>query len=119
ALLRLGVPALANEVSARTGASEQQSGGELAPACTATRAQDAAVQIGSIPSALPQHACRGQQHLQPSTPSRLAIDAADLPSRGGERMAECSRGPVIAHPASGSFWRSEERRVGEEAGSGW
>jgi hypothetical protein len=23
--------------------------------------------------------------------------------RGGERMAECSRGRVIAHPASGSF----------------
>jgi hypothetical protein len=65
------------------GASEQQSGGELASACTATRAQSAAVQIGSICPALPQHACRGPQHLQPSTPSRIAIDAADLPSRGG------------------------------------
>jgi ATP-dependent phosphofructokinase / diphosphate-dependent phosphofructokinase len=32
-----------------------------------------------------------------------AIDAADLPSRGGERMAKCSRGRVIAHPASASF----------------
>jgi len=36
-----------------------------------------------ICSALPQHACRRSQHLQPSTPSRLAIDAADLPGRGG------------------------------------
>jgi transposase-like protein len=76
----LGVPALTTELSARTGASEQQSGGELASARTATRAQDAAVQIGSIRSAFPQHACRRPQHLQPSTPSRLAIDAADLPS---------------------------------------
>jgi IS1 family transposase len=67
----------------------------------ATRAQDAAVQIGSICPALSQHACRGPQHLQPSTPSRIAIDAADLPSRGGERMAERSRGSVITHPASG------------------
>ena len=87
--------------AARTGASEQQSGGELASACTATRAQDAAVQIGSICPALSQHACRGPQHLQPSTPSRLAIDAADLSSRSGERMAECGGGNVIAHPASG------------------
>ena len=67
----------------------------------ATRAQDAAVQIGWICPALPQHACRGPQHLQPSTPSRLAINAADLSSRSGERMAECGGGSVIAHPASG------------------
>src|SRR6516225_7966261 len=71
------------------------------PAVAATRAQDAAVQIGSIRPALPQHACRGPQHLQSSTPSRLAINAADLSSRSGERMAECGDGSVIAHPASG------------------
>jgi hypothetical protein len=76
--------------------------GEFASACAAAGAQDAAVQIGSICTALPQHACRGPQHFQPSTPSGLAINAADLPSQGGERMAECSRG-VIAHPASGFF----------------
>jgi hypothetical protein len=45
-----------------------------------SRAQDPALQIGSICSALPQHACRRPQHLQLSTPSHLAIDAADLPS---------------------------------------
>ena len=33
--------------------------------------------------------------------------AADLPGRGGERMAECSRGSVIARPASGSFDRDK------------
>ena len=45
--------------------------------------------------------------LQPSTPSRLAIDPADLPSRAGERMAECSRGSVIARPASGFLDRDK------------
>jgi hypothetical protein len=29
------------------------------------------------------------------TPSRLAINAADLSSRGGERMAECGGGCMI------------------------
>jgi IS1 family transposase len=80
---------------------EKQSRREFASACTATRNQDAAVQIGSICPALPPHACRGAQHLQSSTPSRLAINAADLSSRSGERMAECGGGNVIAHPASG------------------
>jgi len=70
---------------------------ELASACAATRAQDAAVQIGSIRPALPQRACRGPQHLQLSTPSRLAINAADLSNRSGERMAKSSRGRVIAY----------------------
>src|SRR5207248_3990768 len=42
-------------------------------------------------------------HLQPSTPSRLALDAPDLSSRGGEPMAGCGRGCVIARPASGWF----------------
>jgi hypothetical protein len=73
-------------LSARTGASKQQSGREFASFCTATRAQDAAVQIGSICPALPQHACRHSQYLQSSAPSRLAINAADFSSRSGERM---------------------------------
>ena len=84
-------------------ASEEQSGGELASACKATRTQDAALQIGSIRPTLSQHACRGPQHLQPTAPSRLPIDATDLPSRGGEQMAECCRSRLTAHPASGSF----------------
>jgi len=41
-------------------------------------------------------------YLQPSTPSRLALDAPDLPSRGGEPMAACGRGRVIAETVSGS-----------------
>ena len=51
-------------------------------------------------TALPQHACRRPQHLQPSTPSRLALDAPDLPSRGGEPMAGCGRSRMLMHPAS-------------------
>src|SRR6185312_10023368 len=58
ALLRFGVPALATDVPARTRASEEQSGGELASACKATRTQDAALQIGSIRPTLSQHARR-------------------------------------------------------------
>ena len=41
--------------------------------------------------------------LSTFNPSRLALDAADLPSRGGEPMAVCGRRPVIAYSARGSF----------------
>jgi hypothetical protein len=54
-------------------------------------------------TAFSQHARCRPQHLQPSMPSRLALDAPDLPSRGSEPMAGCDRGRVIAHPASDSF----------------
>jgi hypothetical protein len=63
------------------------------------RAQNAAVQVGSLRPALPQHACRGSQHLQPSTPSRLALDAPDLPSRGGGSMEKCGCRSVIPYSA--------------------
>src|ERR1700747_223892 len=59
------------------------------------------------PPPLPKNACPRSQPLQPSTPSRLAINAADLPSRGRERMAECSHGRVITRPASGLFDRDK------------
>jgi hypothetical protein len=35
----------------------------------------------------------------------LAINAADRSGRSGERMAGCSRGRMIARPASGFFDR--------------
>jgi putative transposase len=50
---------------------------------------------------LSMHAAVHPQHLQSSTPSRLAINAADLSGRSDERMAECSGGSVIAYPALG------------------
>ena len=50
-----------------------------------------------------QHARRRPQHLQPPTPSRLTLDAADLPRRGGKPMAGCGRGRVIAHRPSRPF----------------
>ena len=59
---------------------KKQSGGELTSGGATTRAQAATVQISPIRPVLPQHACRRPQHLQPSTPSRLAIDATDLQS---------------------------------------
>src|SRR4029077_3716353 len=59
----------------------ERSGGELASARTAPRPQDAALQVAPIRPPLPQHACRGPHHLQPPTPPRLAINAADLSSR--------------------------------------
>ena len=46
----------------------------------AARAQDAAVQVGSLRPAVSQHARRRPQHLQSPTPSRLALDAPDPPS---------------------------------------
>jgi IS1 family transposase len=38
-----------------------------------------------------EHPRRGSQHLQPSTPSRLTINAPDLPSRGDPAVAKRSR----------------------------
>ena len=64
-----------------------------------TRAQNAAVQVSSLRPTLPQHACRRSQHLQPSTPSRFALDAPDLPSRGGGSMEKCGCRSVIAYSA--------------------
>jgi transposase-like protein len=66
-------------------------GGEFAPGSPTTRAQAAAVQVSSIRPALPQHARRRSQHLQPSTPPHLPIHTADLPSRSYCRVARCDR----------------------------
>ena len=40
---------------------------------------------------------------------RLALDAADLPSRGGEPTAGCRRSRVIGHPASASLCSPQVR----------
>src|SRR5215472_5886882 len=61
------------------------------------------VQVGSFRPAFSQHARRRSQHLQPATPSRLARDAADLPSRGSEPMAACGCSRVIAQLVVDSF----------------
>ena len=74
----------------------KQSGGELASGGATTRAQNAGLQVGSIGPALPQHACRRPQYLQPSTPSRLALDTADFSSRGREPMAKRNYGRMTA-----------------------
>ena len=53
-----------------------------------TRAQDAAIQIGSLRPAVPQHARCRTQHLQSSTTSRHSIDASDLQSRSSYPVAD-------------------------------
>src|ERR1700730_15926020 len=66
------------------------------------------------PSAF-EHAHRGAQHLQPSMPSRLAIDAADLQSRDGSAMVRCRRSSV--RPASTRRFRPRgPRRISRRGG---
>ena len=60
-----------------------------------------------VTPALAQHACCCSQHLQPSTPSRLAFDAPDLPSRGHGSMEKCGCRSVIAYSAWHSFCSRE------------
>jgi hypothetical protein len=58
ALVRHSIPASTAELPARPGAPGEQSDREFASGSAATRAQNAAVQIGSIRPVLSQHACR-------------------------------------------------------------
>ena len=51
------------------------------------RAQDATLQISGIGATLSERACRRPQYLQPPAPSRLPVDASNLPIRGGGAMA--------------------------------
>jgi putative transposase len=55
---------------------------------------------------LSMHGARSQ-HLQPSTPSRLALDAPDLPSRGGGSMEKCGCRSAITYSAWHSFCSRE------------
>src|SRR5271169_6273169 len=73
-------------------------GRELPPSRATARAQDAAVQVGSIRPALPQHARRRPQYVQPSTPSHLPVDAADLQSRSGSAMVRRRCSDVRPNP---------------------
>jgi hypothetical protein len=54
----------------------------------------ATLQIRPIRSMLSEHARCRPQHLQPPTPSRFAIDVADLQSRGGRAMVRRRRSSV-------------------------
>ena len=67
-------------------------GGELASGGAPARAQDATLQIGRIGATLFERSCHRPQYLQPTAPSRLPIDASDLPIRsGGARAARPTR----------------------------
>src|SRR5262249_14994528 len=75
------------------GAETEQSGREFSSGGTTTRTQVAAFQIGQIRPTFPEHARRGPQHFQPSTPPDLPIDLADLQSRGsGAMVRRCRSG---------------------------
>ena len=52
------------------------------------RAQDATLQISGIGATLSERSCRRPQYLQPPAPSRLPVDASDLPIRSGGAMAQ-------------------------------
>ena len=69
----------------------EQSGREFSSGGTTTRAQAAALQIGQICPTFPEHARRGPQHFQPSTPPDFPIDPADLQSRGSGAMVRHCR----------------------------
>jgi putative transposase len=56
--------------------------------------KNATLQIGPIRPMLPQHARRRPQYLQPSTPSRLTVDASNLQSRGGKPLERRSHREV-------------------------
>ena len=86
ALVRLRVPAIGAELPSRTRAQNEQSGGELASSGATTRAQAPTLQISPIRSMLSEHARCRPHHLPPPSPSCLAIDIADLQSRGGSAM---------------------------------
>jgi len=66
----------------------KQSGGEFASSGAPARAQDATLQISGIGATLFERSCRCPQYLQPPAPSRLPVDASDLPIRGGGAMAQ-------------------------------
>ena len=52
------------------------------------REQNATLQISGIGATLSERSCRRPQYLQPPAPSRLPVDASDLPIRSGGAMAQ-------------------------------
>ena len=68
-----------------------------------TRTQAAVLQITGLRPALPQHACRCPQHIQPTAASCLSLNSPDLPIRCGCAMARRNRRrmkPSPVHPSS-------------------
>ena len=63
-------------------------GGEFASTGAPARAQDATLQISGIGATLSERSCRRPQYLQPPAPSRLPVDASDLPIRSSGAMAQ-------------------------------
>jgi DDE domain len=67
--------------------------------------------------AVPQHACRSPQHIQPATPSCLLLGPPDLPIRCGCAMAQRNRRrmkPSPVAPVSGetALLQSRDKQAG-------
>jgi hypothetical protein len=88
------------ESPARAGPTQEQPGGELAPAGTTARAQDAALQVGWISAALSQLPFRSSQHLQHPAPSRLPPHPPPV-SSGGDACAAERNGSGLSRARSG------------------
>jgi transposase-like protein len=92
-----GRPARPRAVGApRAGSAQKQSGRELASDGATTRAEDAALQVGSLRPALPLDPGSGPQYLQPSAPPALTFHASAVQSRGRPRLAGSDYGSLSA-----------------------
>jgi hypothetical protein len=87
--------------------AREQSGRELAPACQAARAKDAALQVPGPGAAFRFNPLCDQQRLQSPASPRLQKDPAYLPSRGIrrlERRVRCGC-PHIERRGSLRLWK--------------
>jgi len=81
----------------------EQSGRELAPGGATDENASCSASNHGLRPALPQHACRCPQHIQPTAASCLSLNSPDLPIRCGCAMARRNRRrmkPSPVHPSS-------------------
>src|SRR5215207_9218167 len=92
----------------------KQPGREFPPGCTKARAQDAALQVTRLSSALSLDACSSSQHVQSSTPPCLPPHTSDLQGRGGTSLADCDCcGVTRPNICAGWLWPSATQVAGE------
>ena len=84
----------------RAGSSREQPSRELASACPAPGAEDAAIQVGRLSPALPVRPFRRPQHLQRPASPDLPSHAADLQSRSPRRLAGRNSGMIATVPGT-------------------
>src|SRR6267154_4732450 len=97
-LVRGGIRGARPRGTPRAGPAKEQPRRSLAPTGAPSRAQDAAVQITGIGSALPLPPCRRPQYVQSPAPPALPSHAAPLPCRGDGAVAGSNGGRLISMP---------------------